>query len=154
MTECSDICERAPESLLMALQRDDPTLADRIPCHNGPVLSIIDCGASSHMAGDKNIFSDISSISVPIPITLGDDSVLNATRRGSIPLLVKDRDDSWKKNVVVLPNVLFIPGFKRYLLSVSKLQGRGFHVNFQEKRSFLVTPERRRAVAVDHQFNI
>jgi hypothetical protein len=58
----------------------------------------------------------------PIPIALRDDLVLHATTRGDVPLLVR-RPESFKENVAVLTDVLFIRGLKNALVVFLQVPG-------------------------------
>ena len=44
----------------------------------------IDSGASSHMTGDRDMFSDMSEADLEMEVVLGDDIVVRAVGRGTI----------------------------------------------------------------------
>ena len=44
----------------------------------------IDGGASSHMTGDRDMFSDMSEIDLELEVVLGDDTVVRAVGRGTV----------------------------------------------------------------------
>ena len=49
----------------------------------------IDSGASSHMTGDRDMFSDMSKTDLELEVVLGDVIVVRAVGRGTVPF---DRD--------------------------------------------------------------
>jgi hypothetical protein len=86
---------------------------------SSPCIWYIDSGASSHMTGVREYFSDLRGIEVRIDISLGDDRVVTvAFRRENLP-------------PILFTDVLFVPGMKKNLISVSTLQDRGLEVTFR-----------------------
>ncbi len=78
-----------------------------------------DSGASNHMTHDKKLFDQslFKELSKPIPISLGDDSEIFATGKGTIRLMFKI-DEKMKEGA--FKDVLYIPDLKVTLLSVSQ----------------------------------
>jgi hypothetical protein len=82
---------------------------------SSPCIWYIDSGASSHMTGVREHFSDLKGLEVRIDISLGDDRVVTvagidtvAFRRESLP-------------PISFTDVLFVPGMKKNLISVFTL---------------------------------
>jgi hypothetical protein len=85
----------------------------------------IDSGASSHMSGVREHFTDLRDPEIRLEIVLGDDTVVRAVGRGTI---------SFQRECMpplVFRDVLFVPGLKKNLVSVSSLQDRGLEVSFR-----------------------
>jgi len=72
---------------------------------------IIDSGASEHMCFDSQFFTSLTSLPVPLHITLPNSFRIIVTHTGSVPILPN----------LTLHNVLFVPVFRYNLLSVNKL---------------------------------
>ena len=80
------------------------------------------------MTGVREHFSDLRGTEVRIDISLGDDKVVTvvgidtvAFRRENLP-------------PILFTDVLFVPGMKKNLISVSTLQDRGLEVTFKAPR--------------------
>jgi len=83
----------------------------------------IDSGCSNHMTGNK-VFVDLDE-SITSEVRTSDDERISV--KGKSDILVQT-----KKGVKRISSVLYVSGFKHYLLSVSHLLLRGFHVHFNE----------------------
>jgi hypothetical protein len=90
-----------------------------------PHIWYIDSGASSHITGIREHFSDLRDTEVRIDISLGDNRIVTVAgidtvsfRRENLP-------------PISFTDVLFVPGMKKNLISVSTLQDRGFEVSFR-----------------------
>ena len=79
--------------------------------NNDSVSWIVDTRASDHMTYNFNLFTSHKTLSSPINITLPDGTLQQVSMIGEIPLNTK----------LILHNILYVPGFKFNLLSVSKL---------------------------------
>jgi hypothetical protein len=98
-----------------------------------------DSGASSHKSGYMLTFTYLFPLNAPIPVALEHDSVLNGTHRDSVPLVVQCTAASLKEMTCIrLCDILFIPGFKRCLVFVSKLLSRGIRVMFQDAMCYIM----------------
>jgi transposase InsO family protein len=84
----------------------------------------IDSGASKHMTGQRNILSCISEKKFSQKVTLGDD----------YQYPIKGVGESNHKlnsgNSLKMKDVLYVPGLKKNLLSISALEKKGFRVAF------------------------
>ena len=85
---------------------------------------LIDSGASKHMMGFKESFVKLSKHDSPHKVKLGDDYqyLIKGSEESSYKL------DSGKS--MKMKNVLFVPGLKKNLLSVSALDAKGMRVAF------------------------
>ena len=86
----------------------------------------VDSGATDHMSGDRNAFSDLQEIE-PKPVLMGDNSKQEATSRGSVRM---DLQVNGKTIRVKFTKVLFVPNLRTNLISVSRLVRDGFQVSF------------------------
>jgi predicted aspartyl protease len=91
----------------------------------------LDTGASVHMIGDKNIFSDLEERDLKMNTEMCGDGRYSVTRIGTItfhrelgkPFQLKD--------------VIHVPGLKKNLVSVTMLEDIGYDVVFSDGKSFL-----------------
>lgn len=86
----------------------------------------IDSGASSHMTGDRDVFTTYEDVE-PLSVKIGDNSELKVLGRGDIEVTVGQHGCRQR---FILQNVLHVPTLKYSLLSVGVLIGRGLHVGF------------------------
>jgi hypothetical protein len=89
-----------------------------------PDIWYIDSGASSHMTGIREHFSDLRDPDYRIDISLVDDRIVTVAGIGTISFRREDLPP------ISFTDVLFVPGMKKNLISVSTLQDRGFEVVF------------------------
>ena len=91
----------------------------------------IDSGASDHFTGSNKSFISFEEIS-PFPITLGDDSVVYVTGKGTLKLNLDNGQ------ILHLKDVLYSPHFgDNNLLSIPKFATVGCTVTFQDHRVFI-----------------
>jgi hypothetical protein len=85
---------------------------------------LIDSGASKHMTGQRNILSCISKNKFSQKVTLGDDYQypIKGVRESNHKLN--------SGNSLKMKDVLYVPGLKKNLLSISTLEKKGFRVAF------------------------
>ena len=84
----------------------------------------LDSGASFHMTGDRDLFSDLEEKDLGVHIEMGDDGRYSAFERESgKPFILKD--------------VMHVPGLKKNLISVAMLEDKGYDVVFSEGKAFL-----------------
>eukprot|EP00253_Pinus_taeda_P028205 PITA_28205 len=81
-------------------------------------------GASHHMTGVREYFSELSKGDTDMEVVLGDDSVVRAIGVGTLTF------DSGPKPPLKVSDVLYVPGIKKNLISVSALEDRGYDVLF------------------------
>ena len=84
----------------------------------------IDSRASSHMTSAREMFSELSQTETDVEVVLGDDSVVRAVGRGTINFHRESMSP------MVLRDVLYVPGMKKNLVSVSMIEDRGLGVSF------------------------
>jgi hypothetical protein len=90
-----------------------------------PNIWYIDSGASSHMTGVREHFTDLRDPEVKMEIALGDDTIVRVVGRGTVTF---QRDTM---PPISFRDVLYVPGLKKNLISVSTLQDRGLEVSFR-----------------------
>ena len=88
-------------------------------------------GASSHMSGDKNIFSTLEEKDLQMRIEMGNDGKYRVSGEGTI---VFQRDHGAR---LTLADVKYVPGLKRNLVSIAMLEDRGYDVVFSKGKVFL-----------------
>jgi hypothetical protein len=88
----------------------------------------IDSGASSHMSGVREHFTDHKDPEIRLEIVLGDDTVVRAAGCGTISFMRECMQP------LVFKDVLFVPELKKNLVSVSSLQDRGLEVSFKRTK--------------------
>ena len=88
-------------------------------------------GASFHITGDKELFSDLEEKDLQMHIEMGDDGRYSATRIGTITF----ERESGKQ--FLLKDVMHVPGLKKNLVSVAMLEDKGYDVVFSEGKDFL-----------------
>jgi hypothetical protein len=90
-----------------------------------PRIWYIDNGASSHMTGVRENFTDLRDTEVRMEISLGDDTIVIVVGRGTITFQRESMPP------LSFRDVLYVPGLKKNLISVSTLQDRGLEVSFK-----------------------
>jgi hypothetical protein len=85
----------------------------------------IDSGASSHMSGVREHFTDLTESGIKLEIVLGNNTIVRAAGRGTVSFQRELRPP------MVFRDVLYVPGLKKNLISVSTIQDRGFEVSFR-----------------------
>eukprot|EP00253_Pinus_taeda_P029923 PITA_29923 len=91
----------------------------------------LNSGASFHMTGDKELFSDLEEKYLQMHIEMGDDGKYSVTRLGMITFQREHRAP------LILNNVIYAPGMKKNLVSISMLEDRGYDVTFSKGKAFL-----------------
>ena len=87
---------------------------------------MIDSGASRHITGFREHLSDLVERDTSIQVIIGDDACYLVKGVGTSSLHL-DFNIS-----LHLSDVLFIPGIKRNLVSISALEDKGYQVAFSE----------------------
>jgi hypothetical protein len=85
---------------------------------------LIDSGASKHMTGKKNTLSCISKKKFSQKVTLGYDYQYPIKGVGESNYKL----DS--ENSITMKDILYVPGLKKNLLSISNLDKKGYRVSF------------------------
>eukprot|EP00253_Pinus_taeda_P011735 PITA_11735 len=84
----------------------------------------VDSGASHHMTGVHEYFSELSEICTDMEVVLSDDRVVRAV---SVGTLTFQRES---KPPLKVSDVLYVPGMRKNLISISALEDRGYEVLF------------------------
>ena len=88
-------------------------------------LWYLDSGASFHMTGDKEIFSDLEEKDLQMHIDMGNDGQYSAT---GICTITFQRDSG---KPFQLKYVMHVPGLNKKLVSVEMLEDKSYHCCFQ-----------------------
>jgi hypothetical protein len=91
----------------------------------------LDSGASYHMMGDKESFSDLEEKYLRLHIEMGDNGRYSATGIGTITFQ-RELGKPFQ-----LKNVMHVPGLKKNLVSVAMLEDTGYDVVFNDGKVFL-----------------
>ena len=91
----------------------------------------LDSGASFHMIGDEDLFTDLDEKDIRVHIEMGDDGRYSATGIGTISF---ERESD---NPFLLKDVMHVPGLKKNLVSVTMLEDKGYDVVFSDGKAFL-----------------
>ena len=105
-----------------------------IACLVSSVMGLVwflDSGASFHMTGDQDLFTDLDEKDLGAHIKMGDDGRYSATRISTISF---DRESG---KPFKLKEVMHVPGLKKNLISVAMLEDKGYDVVFSEGKAFL-----------------
>ena len=95
----------------------------------------LESGASFHMTGDKDFFTNLDEKDLGVHIKMGDDGRYSAT---SISTISFERESG---KPFVLKEVMHVPGLKKNLISVAMLEDKGYDVVFSEGKAFLRSME-------------
>lgn len=94
-------------------------------------VSYLDSGASFHMIGCREFFSDLEEKELHMHIDRGGDARYNANEVGTVTF---QRDSG---SPIRLKDVMFLPGLKKNRISVAVLEDRGYDVIFRKGKAFL-----------------
>jgi hypothetical protein len=97
----------------------------------GEDICLIDSGASNHMTGKKNTLSCVLEKKFSQKVTLGDDYQYPIKGIGESNYKL----DS--ENSITMKDVLYVPGLKKNLLSISSLDKKGYSVAFIDGEVFM-----------------
>ena len=100
------------------------------PDLDGQPVWLVDSGATDHMTGDFELLDDPIPVAGPA-IRFADGALRSATFRGKVHL-------DCEKGAMYLEDVLFVPGCKVNLISVSLLVDRGASVSPITRRGFKI----------------
>jgi hypothetical protein len=82
----------------------------------------IDSGASKHMFSVREHFTDLTESGIKLEIVLRNNTIVKAAGHGTVSFQRELRPP------MVFRDVLYVPGLKKNLISVSTIQDRGFEV--------------------------
>eukprot|EP00253_Pinus_taeda_P027232 PITA_27232 len=118
------------EALASQFELDFSLIACLVSSVMGSVW-FLDSGASFHMTGDRDLFSDLEDKDLGVHIEMGDDGRYSATGISTISF---ERESG---KPFVLKEVMHVPGLKKNLISVAMLEDKGYDVVFSEGKAFL-----------------
>ena len=121
----------AGEALASQFELDFSLIACMVSSALG-LLWYLDSGASFHMMGDKEPFSDLEEKDLQMHIEMGDDGQYSATEIGTITF---QRESS---KPFQLKDVMHVPSLKKNLVSITMLEDKGYDVVFSDRKSFLL----------------
>jgi hypothetical protein len=85
----------------------------------------VDSGASRHMTSAWELFSSLTEQDSRVQVELGDDAKYPVAGVGTIPFQLQSG------NSLDFDDVLFVPGLRKNLLSVSVMEDKGFAIEFK-----------------------
>ncbi|MBD3828844.1 C2HC-type zinc finger protein [Stenotrophomonas sp.] len=118
------------EALASQFELDFSLIACLVSSVMGSVW-FLDSGASFHMTGDRDLFSDLEDKDLGVHIEMGDDGRYSVTGIGTISF---ERESG---KPFVLKEVMHVPGLKKNLISVAMLEDKGYDVVFSEGKAFM-----------------
>ena len=89
----------------------------------------MDSGASKHMTGYKDSLTDLVEKESPQKVKVGDDYQYPIKGVGEASYRLESRKH------LKMKDVLYVPGLKKNLLSISRLEKKGFRVALMAKSS-------------------
>ena len=108
----------------------------------------LDSGATSHMTGDDSDFSSFQEDHQPGAVSLADKSEITCLGRGDIRANIFSGDNG--KVPILLKNVLYVPGLKRRLLSISSLTESGAIIIFQGSSCTIIINDKKYELGHKH----
>eukprot|EP00253_Pinus_taeda_P014185 PITA_14185 len=121
---------QAGEALASQFEMDFLLIACLVSSVMGSVW-FLDSGASFHMTGDRDLFSDLDEKDLGVHIEMGNDGRYSVTSIGTISF---ERESG---KPIVLKEVMHVPGLKNNLIFVVMLEDKGYDVVFSEGKAFL-----------------
>ncbi|KAJ7552382.1 hypothetical protein O6H91_06G053200 [Diphasiastrum complanatum] len=91
----------------------------------------IDSGATQHMTPHRELFTQFDDTSVNVHVKLGDNSSYDIKGRGIVRVHLPSR------NRGKIKNVLYVPGLKKNLLSVSAITKQNMKVEFDDQKCLI-----------------
>ena len=120
----------AGEALASQFELDFSLIACLVSSLMGLVW-FLDSGASFHMTGDRDLFTDLDEKYLGVHIKMGDDGRYSATNIGTISF---ERESG---KPFRLKEVMHVSGLKKNLISVAMLEDKGYDVVFNKGKAFL-----------------
>eukprot|EP00253_Pinus_taeda_P021218 PITA_21218 len=118
----------AGEALASQFERDFSLISCLASSVMGSVW-FLDSGASFHMTGDRDLFSDLNEKDLGVHIEMGDDGRYSAIGIGTVSF---ERESG---KPFILKEVIHVPGLKKNLISVAMLEDKGYDVVFNGCRA-------------------
>ncbi|MCO5581864.1 hypothetical protein L7F22_035753 [Adiantum nelumboides] len=94
----------------------------------------LDTGATHHMTGTQSWLHDCHPVSSSFEVRLGDDSLYKAASKGSLHLRLPNG------SITIVPEIYYVPGLTKNLLSVNELTSHGTSAEFQHNYCVIKTP--------------
>ena len=85
----------------------------------------VDSGASKHMTGAKDQFTQFSDRQLNLEIELGDESIVRTIGIGTISFQRESLPP------LAVSEVLYVPGLRKNLIYVSTIEDKGYEVTFR-----------------------
>jgi hypothetical protein len=120
----------AGEALASQFELDFTLIACMVTSVMGSVW-YLDSGASFHMMGNKEFFSDLEEKDLQMHIEMGDDGRYSVTDIGTVTF---QRESG---SPLTLKDVMYVLGLKKNLVSVAMLEDHGYDVIFSKGKAFL-----------------
>ena len=98
---------------------------------NSKETRLVDSGASRHMTGYQSALTDLTKKKISVEVEMGDEVTYSIQGIGSTSFQL-DSDTNLK-----ITKILYVPGIKKNILSVSALEDKGFKVTFMEGKALL-----------------
>eukprot|EP00253_Pinus_taeda_P027965 PITA_27965 len=124
------VVSAAGEALASQFEPDFSLIACLVSSVMGSVW-FLDSGASFHMTGDRDLFSDLEDKDLGVHIEMGDDGRYSAI---GISTIFFERESD---KPLVLKEVMHVLGLKKNLISVAMLEDKGYDVVFSKGKAFL-----------------
>lgn len=106
---------------------------------------ILDSGASEHLVNNVNLLSNMRSLSQPIKIRIAKSRIeLKARHVGEIKGKIHVNG---KQRIILIQNVLHVTGLQFNLLSVPKLEMKGYRILFEKGKGIILKNNKVVAVA-------
>ena len=107
----------------------------------------IDSGASWHMTGIRECFSEYREEKMNFHITMGNKAKCTPVGKGTIVFQIESGER------FRATNVLHVPGLGMNLLSVSQLQGKGYDIYFIKEKVYVKHPSWNKKVQIGIKSN-
>lgn len=120
------------EDFASTFERDFSLIACLSTCSRSSRVWYIDSGASTHMFGVIEVFSEITERDISVEVELGDDRVVRAVGRGTIAFQRESRPP------LRFRDVYYVPGLKKNLISILTIEDRGLEVLFRGGRVYIL----------------
>ncbi|UYV66792.1 hypothetical protein LAZ67_4002870, partial [Cordylochernes scorpioides] len=124
-------------------KRNNKRMAASLGIRDENILEVdewcLDSGATAHMCCLRTVFSNLRETE-PIAVKLANDQSIEALGTGTVELEVFEHGEPF---LLKLENVLFVPGLKGNLISVSTCTEKSFFVKFMRGKAEIVNPLRK-----------
>jgi len=101
------------------------------------ILTLLDSGASDHYFADLLLFTSYTPFNQPLPgLTAEKGLMFNVIGKGNVEF---QTNIGGVKRTITFDDVLYTPGFRSNLISMSKLSIKGAEANFKRNKTFIRT---------------